>query len=256
MSEHELTEHEQALKEGFIESVGYWIDAYDEWLRLNPDSFEVYASFAAHPWEKGELSDRERALILVALDGCATHLYQEGMRFHIRNALEVGATVEEIMEALELVSVAGLHSMIEGMPIVKEEAGLPEEVSDAVEAEQDEVREKFKEGRGYWSDFWEAVLQMDHEYLDKYTDLSSHPWAEGVLEPKLKEFIYIAADVSTTHLYTQGLQSHVENAMEYGATRDELLEVVELVSEQGYDTMVEGLPILVEEARKQGKLPE
>lgn len=256
MSESELSERQQGLKDEFVDSVGYWIDAYDQWLQLNPDSFEVYANFAAHPWDKGALSDREKALILVALDGCATHLYQEGMRFHIRNALEVGASVEEVMEALELVSVAGLHSMIEGMPVVQEEAGLPEDVSETVEQEQQAVKEKFKEGRGYWSDFWEAVLKMDHEYLDKYTDLSSHPWNEGVLEPKLKEFIYIAADVSTTHLYTPGLQSHVQNAMNYGATRDELLEVVELVSEQGYDTMVEGLPILVDEARKQGKLPK
>ena len=256
MSDSELSEREQDLKEAFIDSVGYWIDAYDEWLRLNPDSFEVYASFAAHPYEKGELTRRQKALILVALDGCATHLYTEGLRFHVRNALEEGASVEEIMEALELVSVSGLHSMIEGMPIVKEEVGLPEDVSSSVQEEQEEVKEKFKEGRGYWSDFWEAVLQMDHEYLDKYTDLSSHPWAEGVLEPKMKEFIYLAADVSTTHLYTQGLQSHIQNAVEYGATRDELLEVIELVSEQGYDTMVEGLPIIVEEARKQDKMPE
>ena len=256
MSEQGLSEDEQKLKEQFIENIGYWIDAYDHWLLLNPDSFEVYANFAAHPWEKGELSTREKALILVALDGCVTHLYPEGLRFHIRNALEAGASVEEVMEALELVSVAGLHSMIEGMPIISEEAGLPEDVSDSVKDEQQEVKSKFKDGRGYWSDFWEAVLQMDHEYLDKYADLSSHPWNEGVLEPKLKEFIYIAADVSTTHLYTPGLQSHVQNAINYGATRDELLELVELVSEQGYDTMVEGLPILVDEARKQGKLPE
>jgi alkylhydroperoxidase/carboxymuconolactone decarboxylase family protein YurZ len=144
--------------------------------------------------------------------------------------------------------------MIEGMPILQEAAGLPDDVSEDVAEEQEAVKEKFKEGRGYWSDFWEAVLRMDHVYLDKYTDLSSHPWKEGVLEPKLKEFIYLAADVSTTHLYTPGLQSHVENAIEYGATRDELLEVVELVSEQGYDTMVEGLPILVDEAEKAGKL--
>lgn len=256
MSDIELSDRQQELKDEFIDTVGYWPDGYDEWLHLNTDSFEVYAKFAAHPWEKGELSRKEKSLILVALDGCATHLYTEGLRFHIQHALEAGASVEEIMEALELVSVAGLHSMIEGMPLVQEHAGLPDDVSDSVKEEQEAVKEKFKEGRGYWSDFWEAVLQMDHEYLDRYTDLSSHPWMEGVLDPKMKEFIYIAADVSTTHLYTQGLESHIENAMEYGATRDELLEVIELVSEQGYDTMIEGLPILMEEAEKQGKLPK
>lgn len=254
MTQEELSERQQELKEEFIEEVGFWPDAYDEWLRLNPDSFEVYGRFAAHPWQKGELSRKEKALVLVALDGCATHLYTEGLRFHVKNALDAGASVEEIMEALELVSVAGLHSMIEGMPLVQEHCGLPEDVDESVREEQEAVKEKFKEGRGYWSDFWEAVLRMDHEFLDKYTDLSSHPWAEGVLDPKMKEFIYIAADVSTTHLYTQGLESHIENAIEYGATRDELLELIELVSEQGYDTMIEGLPIIVEEAQKRGEL--
>jgi alkylhydroperoxidase/carboxymuconolactone decarboxylase family protein YurZ len=53
----------------------------------------------------------------------ATHLYQPGLRAHIRNALGYGATREEIMEVIELVSVIGIHSAAVGVPILLEELG-------------------------------------------------------------------------------------------------------------------------------------
>ena len=44
------------------------------------------------------------------IDAATTHLYEPGLRQHIRNALRYGATKEEIMEVLELVSVLGIHA--------------------------------------------------------------------------------------------------------------------------------------------------
>ncbi|MCY1448560.1 hypothetical protein D9M71_652390 [compost metagenome] len=44
------------------------------------------------------------------------------MRRHIRKALELGVTVEEILAVLQLTSILGIHSMALGAPILIEEA--------------------------------------------------------------------------------------------------------------------------------------
>jgi alkylhydroperoxidase/carboxymuconolactone decarboxylase family protein YurZ len=70
------------------------------------------------------------------------------------------------------------------------------------------------------------------------------------LPPKIKELIYIAIDASTTHLYAPGLRQHIRNALKYGATVEEIMEVFELVSVLGIHTCTMGVPILMEEVRK------
>ncbi len=74
------------------------------------------------------------------------------------------------------------------------------------------------------------------------------PWKSGTLEPKIKEFIYIAIDTSTTHLHRQGARQHIRNALEHGATKEEIMEVFQCVSVLGIHAATEGVPMLVEEA--------
>lgn len=66
------------------------------------------------------------------------------------------------------------------------------------------LKRDFEERRGYWSPFWDGLL-LDLDFFEAYLNFSSVPWKEGPLEPKVKEFIYIAIDASTTHLYEPGL---------------------------------------------------
>ena len=86
-----------------------------------------------------------------------------------------------------------------------------------------------------------------------YTHFSSVPWISGTLSPKVKELIYTAFDVSATHLYVSGLRQHIRNAIEYGATREEVLEVIELASVIGIHSCTVGVPILVEELAANAK---
>jgi alkylhydroperoxidase/carboxymuconolactone decarboxylase family protein YurZ len=60
----------------------------------------------------------------------------------------------------------------------------------------------------------------------------------------MREFIYIAFDTSATHLYRVGLKLHIENALGYGATPQEILEVMEIASVIGMQTVTTGAPIL------------
>ena len=61
------------------------------------------------------------AFIAIAVDASCTHMYAPGTRRHIRMALELGATKEEIAAVLQLVSVLGIHTCSLGAPILLEE---------------------------------------------------------------------------------------------------------------------------------------
>ena len=73
------------------------------------------------------------------------------------------------------------------------------------------------------------------------------PWRHGPLPPKVKEFIYIAIDAATTHLYEPGLRQHIQNALRHGATAEEIMEVYELTSVLGIHACTLGVPVLLEE---------
>ena len=76
------------------------------------------------------------------------------------------------------------------------------------------------------------------------------PWRSGTLSPKVKEFVYIAFDTAATHLYVKGLKLHIENAIGYGATPQEILEIMEIASVLGIHAVTTAAPILAEEAAK------
>ncbi|MQA08968.1 MAG: carboxymuconolactone decarboxylase family protein [Pseudonocardiaceae bacterium] len=112
---------------------------------------------------------------------------------------------------------------------------------------QRELRETFVNERGYWNEFWAGLLETDEDFFEAYLNFSAVPWRKGVLEPKVKELIYTAIDASTTHLYEPGLRQHIRNALAYGATKEEIMEVLELTSVLGIHTCILGVPVLLEE---------
>ncbi|HEX7160511.1 MAG TPA: carboxymuconolactone decarboxylase family protein [Trebonia sp.] len=75
---------------------------------------------------------------------------------------------------------------------------------------------------------------------------SAVPWRKNHLDDKIKEFIYIAFDTAATHLYVKGLKLHIENAVGYGATPQEILEVMEIASVLGIHAVTSAAPILAE----------
>ncbi len=244
----ELDERRRSVREAFIDRRGYWNAFWDGLLRLDPDFFEAYVQFSGVPWSKGTLEPKVKELIYIAVDAATTHLYEPGLRQHIRNALGYGATREEIMEVYELVSVLGIHACTLGVPVLLEELeAAGQEGAPALTSAQMELKQGFIERRGYWNGFWDGLLALDADFFEAYLRFSGVPWEQGVLEPKLKELIYIAVDAATTHLYEPGLRQHIRNALGYGATREEIMEVYELVSVLGIHACTLGVPVLLEE---------
>ena len=252
----EFTDEQLKLKDDFIKKRGYWNDFWDGLLKVDADFFNAYLNFSAIPWQKGPLDPKIKEFMYIAIDVSTTHLYEPGLRIHIENALKYGATVEEINEVYQLTSVLGLHTFTMGMPVLLDElkkAGRDSEINRSYDDRQVALKEKFKENRGYWAPFWDDLLCIDPDFFEAYLNFSSIPWQKGKLEPKVKEFIYIAIDVATTHLYEPGLRIHIQNALKYGATVQEIVEVYQLVSVLGMHTFTFGMPILLDELKKAGK---
>lgn len=245
-----LTARQEELKTEFVRVRGTWGEAWESILRLDPDFLEAYLRFSAVPWRKNHLDDKVKEFIYIAADAAATHLYTPGIRQHIRAAFGFGATREEVMEVLELTSTLGIHATNIGVPLlleVLEEAGLRDGPAELSEHQQ-RLKAEFTSNRGYWHSFWDGVLELDPELFEAYTELSSVPWRTGVLEPKVKELVYCAFDASATHLYVPGLRLHMRNAISYGATAGEIMEVLEIVSVIGIHAATVAAPILEEEA--------
>jgi alkylhydroperoxidase/carboxymuconolactone decarboxylase family protein YurZ len=250
----ELTAEQEAIKEQFIKVRGTWGESWEGVLRLHPEFLQAYLNFSAVPWRKNHLDDKTKEFIYIAVDAAATHMFLPGVRQHIRAALKLGATAQEIMEVLELTSTLGIHAMNIGVPIlveVLEEKGLRDGPAE-LNAYQEELKADFIKTRGYWHAFWDEMLELDPELFAAYTEFSSVPWHQGTLEPKIKEFVYIAFDTAATHLYVKGLKLHIENAVGYGATPQEILEVMEIAAVLGIHAATTAVPILLEELAEAG----
>ena len=122
-----------------------------------------------------------------------------------------------------------------------------------MDEKKQKLKDEFTASRGYWSPIWDDILDATPEFFEAYMNFSSVPWKTGTLEPKVRELIYIAIDSSTTHMYEPGLKVHIGNALKYGATKAEIMEVYQLTSVLGIHTVTTGLPILFDEMMKAGR---
>ncbi|MGB7241709.1 MAG: carboxymuconolactone decarboxylase family protein [Sulfitobacter sp.] len=102
---------------------------------------------------------------------------------------------------------------------------------------------------GDWNPFWTSLEDLDPDYLEAFLHFRSVP-QNGPLDQKTKELIFIAINVATTHLWPSGARRHMANALAAGATKEEILEVIQLTSIMGIHSMTMGVPILLEEVEK------
>ncbi|GAP90937.2 putative carboxymuconolactone decarboxylase protein [Rosellinia necatrix] len=229
-------------------------------LHIDPGFFAASLSLASVPRRKSHLSRKEQALISLAVDCAATHLYAPGIREHVMGATREGASRDEILEVIELSSTLGIHACNIGVPllveVLKEEGKYLDDITRPFDETQQRLQREFTAKRGYWHTFWEDFLRLDPEFFAGYLEFSSLPWVKhvdgvmeqgkGALEPKIKELVYCAFDAASTHLYVPGLKLHMRNALGYGATPQEILEVLELATLLSLHTAHVAAPIIEE----------
>jgi alkylhydroperoxidase/carboxymuconolactone decarboxylase family protein YurZ len=228
--------------------------AWDVLRAIDPEFVEAYVRMAEVPERRGALDPRLRALIALAVDANVTHLDRDGIRVRVLEARESGASDAEILEVLECVATVSVHAMNVGVGVllsVLHDRGERPGAGDLTPYQQT-LKDDFTERRGYWNPTWDEILEVTPEMFEAYTEFSSHPWHTGHLSPLEKELVYIAFDTSVTHLYTVGLRLHIENALEYGASPAQILEVMETASLIGVKSVLAGAPLLHDGAASYG----
>jgi alkylhydroperoxidase/carboxymuconolactone decarboxylase family protein YurZ len=101
--------------------VGQWNTAWDPFFEVDPLWTEQFMAVGLPLYTGGLISQKLAELLSIALDVSYTHMYAPGTRRHIKAALKLGATMEEIMEVLKLCVVQGAQAFNLGIPILAEE---------------------------------------------------------------------------------------------------------------------------------------
>jgi alkylhydroperoxidase/carboxymuconolactone decarboxylase family protein YurZ len=112
----EFDAEQEQLKADFISRRGSWTPLWNSLLQVDREFFRAYTAFSSVPWsqQEGSLSPKVREFIYVAIDASTNHLMVPGIRAHVANAIRYRATLDELLEVLEITSLAGIHSFIEG----------------------------------------------------------------------------------------------------------------------------------------------
>lgn len=242
------------LRSDFESSHGYWSTDLEDLLVADSRYFTAYDRLLRVTSVRGNLTPRESELICIAVTGQVTYLNRAAVSHHIRQAMRLGASAEEVMETLQLAASLGVHSMLVGVPIaheVFEELGVSASISDEeLDASRRDLKERFIRARKYWTPHWDLVLAYTPEYFEAYLDLSSIPWNYGRLSESFKELIYVAIDVVTTHLFTPGIRTHTKKALEYGATPEQVIDVMAIASNIGVEAVLAGVSQIPRDVRR------
>jgi len=104
-----------------MRAVGQWNEAWDPFFELDPVWTDQFMATGLEIYGSGLMTPKLIELLSIAFDASYTHMYAPGTRRHIKAALKLGATMEEIMEVLKLCVVQGVQSCNMGVPILAEE---------------------------------------------------------------------------------------------------------------------------------------
>jgi len=103
-----------------IRALGQWNDAWNPFFALDPVWTDRFMAAGSGIYASGIMDAKLVELLSIAFDVSYTHMYAPGTRRHIRAALKLGATVEEVMEVLKLCVVQGVQACNLGVPLLAE----------------------------------------------------------------------------------------------------------------------------------------
>jgi alkylhydroperoxidase/carboxymuconolactone decarboxylase family protein YurZ len=257
-------ERHSILREQFIAKRGYWNDEWEFILAHDPDYFEAYLHLSSHAWEQGTLDPKTREFVYIATSATVTHLFERGIRQHMRNALALGATAEELMAVLALVSTVGIQTYYLGVSVLED---LRPDLLEAVQAgnaaasgegrpcfpDVDSVVDKHVRLYGSVSDATRSAIATDPVFYDRFLNLAAVSLeSPSILPTKVAHLILVSVYACATGLLASGVRQHMAAALAHGATAAELIEVCELITGMSVHTLSVGVPVLYEEllARK------
>jgi alkylhydroperoxidase/carboxymuconolactone decarboxylase family protein YurZ len=103
-----------------MRAIGQWNVAWDGFYQIDPAWTEAFIACGA-PVYSGGLDPKLAELLSIAFDVSYTHMYAPGVRRHVKAALKLGATVEEIMDVFKLCVAQGVQACNMDIPILADE---------------------------------------------------------------------------------------------------------------------------------------
>lgn len=167
---------------------------------------------------------RYRHLILAAIYSAPTTRDYEAAGKAMAAAVENGASQAEAVQAVLLATLIGIHPLTDYLA-----TALDPRDTDQAQADGDNA------DSAYWEDFERGFPGFRNsietawpELWARFNDVSLAAWKAGTIPAAWKELIFVAANVSTTHMYSRGAAWHIEKAKQYGATQAEVAGVIAL----------------------------
>ena len=246
----ELTPEQQKFKEDYIRARGYWVAFNDGLLKYSQAFLETYLRYAALPAAQGPLSPRMRELLDVAVDASSTHMFGEGLKIHTRLAVAHGASAHDVIETLQIATAQGLEGVTMGVDILVDElrAGGHDVgfLEGGLTEEQIRLRDAYVARFGDWPAFCEHLLRLSPAYFDVMTELLAAPEVTGALSAKERALIAVGLNACLTHQNPAGTRLHIARALRAGASKEEILQILQMTAHLGIHACVIGVPMLVE----------
>ena len=159
------------------------------------------------------LDAKAAALVAFAVAATPATLDREGIDRHSRAALDAGATLEELSEAMLLAAGIGLHGMHEAPQVLRDVLESRGDALPELAPDDERYRERLL-ADPYWQrldsrlpGFLEGALRLSPTAFRLFVDFVAVPWQEGPLPAKLKELIYVSIDTMPAHRYLPGCVS-------------------------------------------------
>ncbi|MBE9606860.1 carboxymuconolactone decarboxylase family protein [Acetobacteraceae bacterium H6797] len=247
-----LTPEQEEMKAAYLKARGYWKPWTEGLLRLSPNFLETYARYGGYPAANGPLSPVMVELIYVALDGSAAHIFESGLKLHMGIALTRGATPLQLIEALHLGTAQGLDGVAVGVDILAEElAAMGKPIEETPwDERQAALKAAYEAHFGDWPPFCGHLLQLDPGYFEMMLALLTCREAGEGLDEKSRCLISLALASCFTALAPEMLRLHLRRALNLGASREEVLQVLQLTAHLGVHACSIGVPALMEVLKK------
>lgn len=99
-------------KQIFTDALGDadWDSSWETLAKIDPEMFRASVKLMAVPRRKQHLSSKMQSLVRLSVDCASTHLFEPGIRQHVKDAAVAGASLAEVLEVLELTSTLGIHA--------------------------------------------------------------------------------------------------------------------------------------------------
>lgn len=108
----------------------------------------------------------------------------------------------------------------------------------ATEKQIQELLDDIQAWQGYLYPYYEYIVRNDYEYAKSYFDWFKQVKAPRHLPLKYKELLFITAACLKFH--ETGMRTHITRALQLGATKEEILETIEVATHTGGG----GVPVL------------